>query len=70
VTAPAPAPATPEWLRPVVIGIALFTWLAVALLAWRGDAWREAAFFAAFATICLSGVDFAVRPRGGGARTD
>jgi hypothetical protein len=53
-----------------VIGIALFTWLAVAFLAWRGEEWREAAFFAAFATICLSGVDFAVRPRGGGARTD
>ncbi|MBX9575132.1 MAG: hypothetical protein K2X07_05795 [Caulobacteraceae bacterium] len=64
MTSPVPTPASPEWLRPVVIGIALFTWLAVAFLAWRGDEWREAAFFAAFATICLSGVDFAVRPKG------
>lgn len=70
MTPPASRPASPEWLRPAVIGIALFTWLAVAFLAWRGEEWREAAFFAAFATICLSGVDFAVRPRGGGARTD
>jgi predicted PurR-regulated permease PerM len=54
----------------VVIGIALFTWLAVAFLAWRGDAWKEAAFFAAFATICLGGVDFAVRPKRAGTGVD
>lgn len=64
MTAARPAP-SPAWVRPVVIGIAALTWLAVAVLALRGDDWREAALFAAFATVCLSGVDVVGRPRKG-----
>ena len=65
MSAAPPRPVSPAWLRPVVIGVVLFVWAAVAWLAFRGEAWREAAGFAAFATLGLTGVDFATRRRPG-----